>query len=577
MKSFLLWSVSISFLILISLQSVYSQTIVPGGYVSGIWTAAGSPYLIQGYITIHADSTLIIEPGVVVDFQGNDLWVFGSLQAIGTVTDSIYFFGGIIYIQHSSTDFSYCGIHSGSGVISIDSRVDISNCQISDNNLPEGGGLVISDGSHVTVSNSSILRNSALVRGAGISVRDGSYLDISNSTISYNHLYDYDIDEIGGGIHAYSIDTLIVTNCIFSNNSAGPLIGNYSKGGAIGVEPWPSGGSGYVNISQCTFLDNSADYGGGAIYMDSCTAVLNHNYFKGNSSIIEGVALSVENSSVQVSHNIFDRNIRLQGGVMNGVVLIGDSSSALFDHCNFYGNGGAFSDKIFILSGTSSLDMKNTIFSQHPSAFTMQFFPGSQVSVEYSNFYNSAANFIGSVPTGLGTISGVNANDDPCDPFHNIFLDPLFANPDSGDFHLSWANWPVADSTKSPCIDAGDPASPPDPDSTITDIGVFSFDQSSPSEVAEEILAPSEYELYQNYPNPFNPSTKISWQSPVSSWQTLKVYNILGREVATLVNDYKPAGNYEVEFDASNLPSGIYFYRLKAGSFVQTKKMILLK
>ena len=311
--------------------------------------------------------------------------------------------------------------------------------------------------------------------------------------------------------------------------------------------------------------------------MDSCTAVLNHNYFKGNSSIIEGVALSVENSSVQVSHNIFDRNIRLQGGVMNGVVLIGDSSSALFDHCNFYGNGGAFSDKIFIISGTSSLDMKNTIFSQHPSAFTMQFFPGSQVSVEYSNFYNSAANFIGSVPTGLGTISGVNANGDPCDAFHNIFLDPLFANPDSGDFHLSWANWPVADSTKSPCIDAGDPASPPDPDSTITDIGVFSFDQSSPSEVAEEILAPSEYKLYQNYPNPFNPSTKISWQSPVSSWQTLKVYNILGREESTLVNDYKPAGNYEVEFDASNLPSGIYFYRLKAGSFVQTKKMILLK
>jgi hypothetical protein len=85
------------------------------------------------------------------------------------------------------------------------------------------------------------------------------------------------------------------------------------------------------------------------------------------------------------------------------------------------------------------------------------------------------------------------------------------------------------------------------------------------------------YQLYQNYPNPFNPSTKISWQSPVSGWQTLKVYDVLGNEVVTLVNEYKPAGNYEITFDASSIASGIYFYRLQVGSFVQTRKMILLK
>jgi hypothetical protein len=93
---------------------------------------------------------------------------------------------------------------------------------------------------------------------------------------------------------------------------------------------------------------------------------------------------------------------------------------------------------------------------------------------------------------------------------------------------------------------------------------------------------PTEFSLFQNYPNPFNPRTKISWQSPVASWQTLKVFDVLGNEIETLVNEEKPAGTYEVTFDSHsgevrNLPSGVYFYQLKSGSFVETKKMILLK
>lgn len=97
---------------------------------------------------------------------------------------------------------------------------------------------------------------------------------------------------------------------------------------------------------------------------------------------------------------------------------------------------------------------------------------------------------------------------------------------------------------------------------------------------------PIRYNLFQNYPNPFNPITTISWQSPVGSHQTLKVYDLLGREVATLVDEYKPAGGYEVEFnihsglpsgEGRNLTSGVYFYQLKAGEFADTKKLILLK
>ena len=88
---------------------------------------------------------------------------------------------------------------------------------------------------------------------------------------------------------------------------------------------------------------------------------------------------------------------------------------------------------------------------------------------------------------------------------------------------------------------------------------------------------PTSFNLSQNYPNPFNPSTVISWEQPFSSHISLKVYDILGREISTLVNEEKTAGNYEVTFDAKNLASGIYFYRLQAGNYTSIKKMILLK
>ena len=101
-----------------------------------------------------------------------------------------------------------------------------------------------------------------------------------------------------------------------------------------------------------------------------------------------------------------------------------------------------------------------------------------------------------------------------------------------------------------------------------------SFEYSNEAEVE---IAPVKFFLAQNYPNPFNPTTVISWQSSASSRQTLKIYDVLGKEVATLVDEIKPAGSYEVEFNAGNLASGIYFYRLKTGSFMQTKKMSLLR
>lgn len=109
----------------------------------------------------------------------------------------------------------------------------------------------------------------------------------------------------------------------------------------------------------------------------------------------------------------------------------------------------------------------------------------------------------------------------------------------------------------------------------------------SSDEIKNELISAEGFKLFQNYPNPFsakggfisggNPSTRIQYQVPGSSHITLKVYDILGEEVATLVNEEKPAGKYEVNFNASNLSSGVYYYKLWAGQYTKTRKMIYLK
>jgi hypothetical protein len=108
-------------------------------------------------------------------------------------------------------------------------------------------------------------------------------------------------------------------------------------------------------------------------------------------------------------------------------------------------------------------------------------------------------------------------------------------------------------------------------------IDEFTFTTPDPYVSVEDELIVTTYELSQNYPNPFNPNTKITYTIPEFGFVTLKVYDVLGSEVATFVNEEKPVGSYEVEWEARGSPSGVYFYQLTTGSFIETNKMILLK
>ena len=107
------------------------------------------------------------------------------------------------------------------------------------------------------------------------------------------------------------------------------------------------------------------------------------------------------------------------------------------------------------------------------------------------------------------------------------------------------------------------------------DVGADEFDQVITN--IEPTSSPTVYELYQNYPNPFNPSTKIKFDIPKSGFVSLKIYDITGREVSTLVNSELATGRYEFEWNGGQFASGVYFFRITAGEFVKVQKMMLIK
>ncbi len=157
------------------------------------------------------------------------------------------------------------------------------------------------------------------------------------------------------------------------------------------------------------------------------------------------------------------------------------------------------------------------------------------------------------------------------------FVFPLFSIDDT--VWIAPGNWMVQAYQPSKSVDLSLLGIPP---FKITGRRIHIIDQIT--NIDDESFIVHDFVLFQNYPNPFgntlnsnNPTTKISWQSSIGSRQILKVYDILGNEVATLVDEYRDAGKYEFEFDAERLPSGVYFYKLQNGEQIQVKKMILIR
>lgn len=208
--------------------------------------------------------------------------------------------------------------------------------------------------------------------------------------------------------------------------------------------------------------------------------------------------------------------------------------------------------KLWDISDLENIDLKGDFLAENKIAHNTHIME----NLAYISHYRSGVQIVDiSNPDSIKEVAGF----------------PTYGGTSTGEFYGNWGTYPF---TKAGYIYGSDL------EGWLTVLRLH-----KPTSVEENNFLPNNFSLSQNYPNPFNPKTVIGYQLPVNIIVTLKIYDVLGREVATLVDEYKPAGRYEVEFNASNLSSGTYFYRLQAGDpsvgsgqrFVETKRLTLLK
>ncbi len=600
-------------------------TWVAAGNVSGTWTATNSPYMIQGHINVPTDSSLTIGPGVRVYFTGPYSLRADSAQfsALGTATDSIIFTTDTLlnpqrwrgfhlrFMRPDTIQFRYCVVENMDADTAEfswgsfeRSDVSFSHCAIRNNRSAQ---------SAFTVLFSNLLLDSCNIRD-------------NQCPWSVFYIAGNDIDFAGcegiansGGLFWIDLaDRLRLTNCRFSGNSS-------SRGG-VGVALADSN-----EISGCVFEDNYASWDGGALAFSQFTASLIENCrFFGNWTSGFGGALSFYGGTATIHDCEFAHDSAAYGGAIgsteieftarlrvercrftsNQATTIGgvyaggamttwtqcvfDSNaaprsgvidayfgSAAIDHCTFVANHAADSSAIvswyseYAQMGPWS-SLRNSICAFNTGGPVMKAdlyyadslghsIPGD--SLHHNLFFGNTGGNFSQGSLGLDSNLTVNANGDSCDAFHNLYLDPRFVDLAAGDYHLL---------DSSPCIDAGDPASPPDSDGTVADIGAFSSPYLPDAVDDPLILQPSAF-ILSAYPNPFNATTVLSYDIPQAASVTLKLYNLLGEEVAMLVNSTIQPGRYRTRWNAAEFSSGTYLAVLQTGDHRFVQKLLLLK
>ena len=518
-------------LIAIALTS-FSQTIINGGDVSGNWNISGSPFLIEGNITIPADGKLTITPGVEVIFQGNHSFtIIGKIDARGTAADSIVFtsadttgfstgayngWKGINFVGYTSTQteksiLKYCKVEysSGNGLFCMDfSNLEIDNCIIS-NNLEFG--ISINEFSNITVNDIKI--NSNYAGGIGI---NSSGPVISNFIISNNY---------GSGVSLTGSGTSTFKNGLISENTTS------FDGGGVNV-----GMDANVILENVEISGNSAINGGGV----SCLmgyATIKNSSLTGNSAangagINANYLASVTLDHVLVAHNNASEN----GGAMNiSEADLTVVNSTITDNSAQTDAGGLFLNNSSMRSAT----VINSIFwNNMPAGLSVV---NEAPEITYSDIE--------------GGFEGEG----------NIDSDPMFTNPGEEDYTLQWENYPAADFTKSPCIDTGNPGFAYDPDGTTTDMGAFFYNQTSITALDNHSVE-NEVVVYPN------PATDIINVKGTNNYSRILITDLSGRQIKD-----KTVSNNLLSINISDMDTGIYLMVLFNTNGVAFKKKIVKK
>jgi len=372
---------------------------------------------------------------------------------------------------------------------------------------------------------------------------------------------------LAAGLAVAATGPVTVTDNLFEDNVAKSSYG-YAEGAGLLNEETGVSGYGRKMIVGNWFIRNqtSSEFGnahGAGIELFNATATVSGNYFAQNTSVGGaglGGAIGVFGSAFRLENNILAQNSSNYGGAIyvSGAPPEGSeqemiNNTVVGNHAQYYGGG------LYISSGANIVALNDIFWSDTAGAGDPEISLGGGVAVVlYSDVQ-------GGWP-GTGNIDA--------DPLFADTIYPLASNSpciatgiDSIEIGGVWYYAPMSDY-------GGNPR--PMPVGTPPDMGAWEY-QVAVGVDEPFATIPETYYLFQNYPNPFNPSTVISFQLPVSGSVTLRVHNLLGQEVATLVNEEMKPGSYEVTFDATGLASGVYLYRLTAGSFSDMKKLLVLK
>ncbi len=401
----------------------------------------------------------------------------------------------------------------------------------------KNGGGIYCQGSSPTIVYNIISGNSADGGdGGGIYCLE-SFLTLTNNRITGNSAEAY-----GGGIHCtYSFP--IISNNIINENS--------SWYGA-GIAGWESS----LIISDNVLCENHAlALGGGFICLQSSSSVFN-NTISGNTAGSDGGGIYLfDSNSIITGNSITGNSAETGGGLYCFYASPNLSNNTICENHVDETGGGIYCHH------TSSPEIVNSILWANGT--------GSEDDEIYLEDDCSISISFSDIQGGW-------------DGEGNIDIDPLFRDPENGDFHLMAIE--CDDPHDSPCIDMGTPGiidSLLDCDWGLgtqrSDMGAYGGGQGQVVIDEPENELPKQISLFQNCPNPFNASTTIKYELPRQSRVTIEIYDILGRKISTLINAELPAGYHQAIWHADNFASGMYFYKLQAGNYSETKKMLLLK
>jgi hypothetical protein len=534
--------------------SSYAQTPVPGGNVSGIWSVSGSPYLVQNSIMIPADSTLWIEAGVTVNFQGHyKFLVLGRLLALGAASDPIIF-------TASNTSVGWYGIRFDNTNNANDSSI-IDHCTLqygkATNPEPWGGAIEFNYFSKARVSNCLIEHNYAAISGGGIDISNCSPLIINNmfesnetdfqantydgggglscwvcsSTISGNtFINNQSVSEIGGGGAIYYSDgsPMISNNLIINNTTTD--IGWFGEGGGGGI---CADGSGTIinNIISNNSAISTVSRGGGIyFYWQDNTLLINNTITNNSASNTDGcggaIYCDMECNTTFINNTIAN-NFAAQNG---GAIYCHTTSSPIFRNCIIFGNKTATdSNQVYLYSEDCDPDFYYSDVQLGAAGFGLN-----------GNFY-----------------TGIYQN--------NINKNPAFRGPTQGAgpiFNGFTADW--RESGYSPCINAGDTVG----SYPSTDIN------GDPRIVENRIdMGACEYQYIVGFknngapghaiviPDPFITSAVIYFNTKVIG-ATLRIYDLSGKTIRVL----EDVSGDHLKIERGNLSNGVYQFELVSGN-----------